>query len=123
VIPTIHQLPTLGYMHKVVCDCLGLWNSDNQGVTFNVSATEIDRHTTLQQAFQAIKKDDGLYGPLSDLVTVTAQLAPKDAQKIKKSRTIQAYVNHLSKTDFESFDEYTELRQYIQTLITERYSR
>lgn len=123
MLPTTHQLPTLGYLHKVVCDCLGLWNSDNQDVTFHVAATEKDRRTALRQAFEAIKKDDGVYGSLNDLVAVTAQLAPKDANKVKKSRTIQAYVNHLSKTDFESFDEYIELRQYIQALITERYSR
>ncbi|MGV8903875.1 MAG: hypothetical protein ACOH2O_16860 [Pseudomonas sp.] len=123
MLPTTHQLPTLGYLHKVVCDCLGLWNSDNQDVTFHVAATEKDRRTVLRQAFEAIKKDDGVYGSLNDLVAATAQLAPKDAQKVKKSRTIQAYVNHLSKTDFESFDEYIELRQYIQALITERYSR
>ncbi len=123
MLPTTNQLPTLGYLHKVVCECLGLWNSDNQDITFNVAATEKDRRTALRQAFEAIKKDDGVYGSLNDLVAVTAQLAPKDEKKVKKSRTIQAYVNHLSKADFESFDEYIELRQYIQVLITERYSR
>lgn len=123
MLPTTDQLPTLGYLHKVVCDCLGLWNSDNQDVTFQVAATEKDRRAALRQAFEAIKKEDGNYGSLSDLVAVTTQLAPKDAQKVKKSRTIQAYVNHLSKTDFESLDEYVELRQYIESLIVERYSR
>jgi len=64
-----------------------------------------------------------VYGSLNDLVAVTTQLAPKDTQNVKKSRTIQAYVNHLSKTDFESLDEYVELRQYIKVLLNERYSR
>lgn len=123
MLPTSNQLPTLGYLHKVVCDCLGLWTSDNQDVTFNVTATEKDRRAALQKAFQSIKKDDGLYGSLDDLVAVTTQLAPKDAQKVKKSRTIQTYVNLLANNDFESVDEYMELRQYIQTLIAERYSR
>lgn len=123
MLPATNQLPTLGYLHKVVCNCLGLWNSDNEDVTFHVAATEKDRRTALRQAFEAIKKEDGLYGSLDDLVAVTTQLAPKDTQKVKKSRTIQAYVNHLSKTDFESVDEYIELRQYIEVLLTERYSR
>jgi hypothetical protein len=123
MLPTIHQMPTIGYVHKVLCDCLGLWNSDNEDVTFHLAATEKDRRTALRQAFEAIKKDDGAYGSLNDLVAVTTQLAPKTAQKIKKRRTIQAYVNHLSESDFESFDEYLELREYIQVLITERYSR
>jgi hypothetical protein len=120
--PTTNQLPTLGYLHKVVCDCLGLWNSDNEDVTFHVPATEKDRRTALRQAFEAIKKEDGGYGSLDDLVAVTTRFAPTDTQKVKKSRTIQAYVNHLSKTDFESVDEYRELHQYIEALLTERYS-
>ncbi|WP_210558356.1 MULTISPECIES: hypothetical protein [unclassified Pseudomonas] len=123
MLPTTHQLPTLGYLHKVVCDCLGLWNSDNQDVTFHIAATEKDRRIALRQAFEAIKKEDGVYGSHNDLVAVTAQIAPKDAKKVKKSRTIQAYVNHLSKADFESMDEHIELQQYIQMLINERYSR
>ncbi|WP_179402227.1 hypothetical protein [Burkholderia guangdongensis] len=121
--PAINQLPTLGYLHKVVCDCLGLWNSDNEDINFHVAATEKDRRIALRQAFEAIKRDDGVYGTLDDLIVVAAQLAPKDTQKVKKSRTIQAYVNHLSKTDFESVHEYNELRQYIETLLAERYSR
>jgi hypothetical protein len=121
---TSNKLPTLGYVHKVVCDCLGLWNSDNEDITFHVAATEKDRRAALRQAFEAVKKEDGTgYGSLDDLVVVTSQLAPKDTQKVKKSRTIQAYVNHLSRTDFESDDEYSELRQYIEVLLIERYSR
>jgi hypothetical protein len=124
MLPTSNQLPTLGYLHKVVCDCLGLWNSDNEDITFHVAASEKDRRTALRQAFDALKKEDGImYGSLDDLVVVTTQLAPKDTQKVKKSRTIQAYVNHLSKTDFESADEYSELHQYIEVMLTERYSR
>lgn len=123
MLPATNQLPTLGYLHKVVCDCLGLWNSDNEDITFHVAASEKDRRTALRQAFEAIKKEDGMYGSLDDLVVVTNQLAPKDTQKVKKSRTIQTYVNHLSKTDFESVDEYSELQQYIEVLLTERYSR
>lgn len=123
MLPTTNHLPTLGYLHKVVCDCLGLWKSDNEDVTFHVAATEKDRRTALRQAFEAIKKEDGTYGSLDDLVAVTTQFAPKDTQKVKKRRTIQAYVNHLSKTDFESVDEYSELHQYIEVLLAERYSR
>lgn len=123
MLPTTNHLPTLGYLHKVVCDCLGLWNSDNEDITFPVAATEKDRRTALRQAFEAVKKEDGMYGSLDDLVVVTTQLAPKDTQQVKKSRTIQAYVNHFSKTDFESVDEYRELHQYIEVLLTERYSQ
>lgn len=119
---TTNQLPTLGYMHKVVCDCLGLWTSDDQGITFNVSATEKERRRALHQAFEAIKKGDGSYGSLNDLISHTSQLAPKDAQKVKKNRTIKKYVDCLANDDFESINEYMELRQYIQTLIAERYS-
>jgi len=123
MLPATNKLPTLGYLHKVVCDCLGLWNSDNEDVTFHVAASEKDRRTALRQAFEVIKKENGMYGSLDDLVVVTTQFAPKDTQKVKKSRTIQTYVNHLSKTDFESVDEYSELQQYIEVLLTERYSR
>jgi hypothetical protein len=118
-----NQLPTLGYLHKVVCDCLGLWNSENEDFTFHIDATEKEQRTALRQAFNKIKKEDGRYGSLNDLLAVTVQFAPTSTQKIRKSRTIQSYVNHLSKSDFESIDEYIELRQYIETLITERYSK
>lgn len=123
MLPTTDQLPTLGYLHKVICDSLGLWNSDNEDVTFHVTATEQERRTALRQAFDAIKKEDSVYGSLDDLVAVTTQFAPKDSQSVKKSRTIQSYVNHLSKTDFESLDDYVKLRQYIIVLLNERYAR
>ena len=122
MLPTTNQLPTLGYIHKVVCDCLGLWNSDNEDITFHVAASEKDRRSALLQAFKAIKNDDGMYGSRDDLLVVTTQLAPKDTHQVKKSKTIQQYVNHLSKTDFESIHEYNELHQYIEVLLTERYS-
>jgi hypothetical protein len=124
MLPNSNQLPTLGYLHKIVCDCLGLWHSDNEDITFPVAATEKDRRIALRQAFEAIRKEDGvMYGTLDDLVVVTAKLAPQDTVKVKKRKTIQAYVNHLSKTDFESVHEYGELQQYIKVLLTERYFR
>ena len=82
MLPTTNQLPTLGYLHKVICDSLGLWNSDNEDVTFHVTATEQERRTALRQAFDAIKKEDGVYGSLDDLVAVTTQFAPKDSQSV-----------------------------------------
>lgn len=122
MLPTTIQLPTLGYMHKVVCDCLGLWNTNNEDVAFHVAATEKDRRAALRQAFETIRKEDGGYGSLDDLIAATPLFAPKDTQQIKKNRTIQAYVSHFSKSDFESVDEYSEFRQYIEALLTERYS-
>lgn len=120
--PSTNQLPTLGHLHKVVCDCLGLWNSGDEDVTFHVAATEKDRRTALRQAFEAIQKENGRYGSFDELIAVTAHFSPKDTQKVKKCRTIQAYVNHFSKTDFESVEEYSELSEYIEALLTERYS-
>lgn len=122
MLPTTNQLPTLGYLHKIVCDCLGLWHSDNEDVTFHVAATEKERRKALRQAFETIKKEDGTYGSFEEVNAVTAQFAPPDTRKVKKSRTIQAYVNHLSKSDFESVDEFSELHEYIEVLLTERYS-
>lgn len=86
MLPTTTKLPTLGYFHKVVCDTLGLWSSENEDVTFHVAATEKDRRTALRQAFEAIKKEDGGYGTLDDLIAVTTQFAPKEAQKVKKKQ-------------------------------------
>jgi hypothetical protein len=106
-----------------VCDCLGLWNSNTDDVTFNVSATEKEQRIALRQAFEAIKKETGTNGTINDLAEVTAQIAPEAKEKVKKSRTIQAYVNHLSKTDFESINEYFELHEYIEELLTIRYTR
>lgn len=119
---TTNQLPTLGYMHKVVCDCLGLWSCDIEDVTFNVAATENERRTALSQAFEEIKKADGGYGSHNELLAVIAQFTPTDTQEVKKSKTIQAYVNHISKADFESVHEYIEFSQYIETLLKERYA-
>ena len=123
MLPATNQLPTLGYLHKVVCDCLGLWHSDNEDITFPIAATEKDRRKALQQAFEAIKEKDGMYGSCTDLLAVTPQFAPKDMETKKKSRTIQAYVNHFAKFDFESVTELSEFQQYIEVLLTERYSK
>lgn len=54
--PLTNQLPTLGYLHKVLCGSLGLCNSDNEDISFHVTATEKDRRTALRQAFEAIKR-------------------------------------------------------------------
>lgn len=71
---TTNQLPNLGYLHKVVCDCLGLWNSDNEDITFHAAASEKDRRTALRQAFEALKGEDGtMYGSLEDLVVETTR--------------------------------------------------
>ena len=67
-------------LHKVVCDSLGLRNSDNEDLTFHVTATEQERRTTLREAFDTTKKEDGVYGSLVDVVAVATQFAPKDSQ-------------------------------------------
>lgn len=85
MLPTTNQLPTLGYLHKVVCDCLGLRHSDNEDITFPVAATEKDRRKALQQAFEAIKQKDGMYGSHADLLAVAPQFAPKDMETVKKA--------------------------------------
>ena len=120
---TDHKMPTLGYFNKVVCDCLGLWASDNNDITFTVPATEKSRRAALHEAFEAIKKADGIYGSLNDLVAVTTQIAPQEATLTKKDRTVQAWVQELARSDFGSYDEFVELGQFIEALIEERYAR
>lgn len=123
MLPTTNQLPTLGYLHKVVCDCLGLWNSENEDITFHVSSTEKEIRTQLRRAFETIKKDDNTYGSLDDFAEATSKFVLAGGARSKKSRTIQTYVNHLAKTDFESIDEYAELHEYVEILLTTRYAR
>lgn len=119
---TTNKLPTLGHVHKIICDCLGLWNSDNEDVAFHIDATEEDRRAALRQAFEEIRKEDGTYGNLENLLEVTNRLAPEGTRLAKKSRTIQSYVNHFSKVDFESVNELSEFQQYIEALLTDRYA-
>jgi hypothetical protein len=116
-------MPTLGDFHKVVCDCLGLWASENNDVIFTVPATEKSRREALSKAFDKVKKTDDLYGSHEELVAVTTQIAPKNATVTKKDRTVQAWVQELSRTDFGSHAELDELGQYIEAIIDERYSR
>ena len=118
-----HKMPTLGYFNKIMCDCLGLWVSESKDVTFNVPASEKDRRAALRSAFESIKKQDGTYGSLYELVSVTSLTAPKMRAEVKKSKTIQSYVSHLSKDDFESHSEFMELKEYIETLIHEKFSK
>lgn len=118
-----HKMPTLGNFHKVVCDCLGLWASDNNDVTFTVPATEKSRREALRKSFDAIKMTDELYGSLEELIAVTTQIAPQDAKLTKKDRTVQAWVQELARSDFRSHDEFVELGQFIEAMIEERYSR
>lgn len=114
-----NQLPSLGYVHKIICDCLGIWSGDKKDITFQVSAREKDRRAALKKAFESIKNGNGT---IDELISATSKVAPENEENIKKSRTIQAYVNDVSKTDFESIDEYIELRQYILIILKECYS-
>lgn len=116
-----YQLPTLGQFTKVLCDCLGLWSSNGIDVKFYVPASEKARREALRSAFELIKKDNGTYGSLDELVSVTTQIAPESKQEIKKNKTIQSYVLHLAKEDYASYEELTELTGYIQIVAREKY--
>ena len=119
---TTNKLPTLGHVHKIICDCFGLWNSDNEDVAFHIDATEEDRRAALRQAFAEIRKEDGTYGNLENLLEVTNRHAPEGTRQARKSKTIQSYVNYFSKVDFESVNELSEFQQYIEALLTDRYA-
>lgn len=119
--PANYQLPSLGQFTKVLCDCLGLWSSNGTDVEFHVPATEKARREALMTAFESIKKDNGTYGSLDELVSVTTQIAPESKQEIKKNKTIQSYVLHLAKEDYASYEELTELTGYIQIVAHEKY--
>lgn len=119
--PTAFQFPTLGHFNKVLCDCLGLWSSDRKSVEFHVPASEKARREALRSAFEAIKRENGTYGSLDELVSVTTQIAPKSKQEVKKSKTIQSYVLHLAKEDYISYEELMELTGYIEILAREKY--
>lgn len=115
------RFPTLGHFNKVLCDCLGLWNSDGETVEFHVPAGEKARREALNSAFEAIKRDNGTYGALDELLSVTTKIAPQSKQEIKKSKTIQSYVIHFAKEDYASYEELVELTSYIKILIHEKY--
>lgn len=119
--PTDFQFPTLGHFNKVLCDCLGLWSSDSKNVEFHVPASEQARRVALRSAFEAIKRGNGTYGSLDDLVSVTTQIAPESKQEVKKSKTIQSYVSYLAKEDYSSYEELKELTGYIEILTHEKY--
>lgn len=116
-------MPSLGEFHKTLCDCLGIWNSDNSEFTFTVPATEQTRRRVLGQAFEAIKRPDGRYGSLGELVAVTSQIAPQAATLIRKDRSVQSLVQGAARSDFASYEECTELTVYVEALIAERYER
>lgn len=119
--PTAFQFPTLGQFNKVLCDCLGLWSSDGKSVEFHVPASEKARREALRSAFEAIKRENGTYGSLDELVSVTTQIAPESKQEVKKSKTIQSYVSYLAKEDYSSYEELKELTGYIEILVNEKY--
>lgn len=119
----VQRMPTLGYFHKMVCDCLGLWASDNKDIVFNVPATEKERKKALSEAFDAIQRDNGSYGNLDDLISITTKMAPEQQRAVKKNKTIQAYTNDLAKQDFSSYHEFLEVRGYVDIVIGEKFPR
>lgn len=121
MLSTAFQFPTLGHFNKVLCDCLGLWSSDGKSVEFHVPASEKARREALRSAFEAIKRENGTYGSLDELVSVTTQIAPESKQEVKKSKTIQSYVSYLAKEDYSSYEELRELTGYIEILVHEKY--
>ncbi len=118
---SIQKMPTLGHFNKVVCDSLGLWASENKNIVFNVPAKEKERRKALSEAFSAIKRKDGSYGDLDDLISVTMKTSPQQREEVKKNKTIQNYTNHLSKEDFFSYGEFVEFKEYIDIVIDDRF--
>jgi hypothetical protein len=117
----MQYMPSLGYFNKVICDSLGLWSSNIKDIQFNVPATEKERRAALIEAFNAIKKDDGSYGSLNDLISHNTSKHPKDKEIIRKNKTIQDYTNHLSKDDFLSHEEFKEFQHQIRFIISDKY--
>ena len=122
MLSSIQHMPTLGYFNKIICDSLSLWSSDKKDILFNVPATEKERRKVLLEAFDAIKRDDGSYGSLDELVSVTTQISPKQREKNKKNKTIQEFTNFFSKEDFSSYDELIEFEDYINIVIEDKYT-
>ncbi len=118
---SIQKTPTLGYFNKIVCDSLGLWASENKDIVFNVPAKEKERRKALSEAFSAIKREDGSYGTLEDLISVTTKTSPQQRDEVKKNKTIQNYTNHLSKDDFFSNSDLVEFKEYIDIVIDDRF--
>jgi len=119
---SLNQMPTLGHFNKVVCDSMGLWTSQDKDITLSVPAKEKQRREALKMAFSEIQKEDGSYGGLDELVSVTSRISPKQRIDIKKSKTVQTYVNYFSKEDFASSHELVELKEYIYAVIDARFS-
>lgn len=115
------SMPTLGYFNKVICDCLGIWSSEKNDILFNVPATEEERRKKLKEAFDSIRKADGSYGGLNELLSITTKTSPKAKEVIRKNRTIQDYTNYLSKEDFYSYHEFIEFKDYINIVISDKH--
>lgn len=118
----LSPMPTLGQFNKVLCDSLSLWSNQDKELTFDVPATEKERREALKIAFAEIQMSNGSYGTLNDLKMATSRISPQQRKEAKKSRTVQAYVNYLAKEDFSSIDEFIELREYIRTVIDDRFA-
>jgi len=117
----IQKMPTLGYFNKMICDSLGLWSSDPKNITFDVPANEEERKKALQDAFSVIERDDGSYGTLSELISLTSKKSPGEKEIARKNKTIQSHVNYFSKEDFASYDEFLDFKIYIKFVIEDVY--
>lgn len=117
----IQKMPTLGYFNKMICDSLGLWASDPRDISFNVPANEEERKKALRDAFRVMKKDDGSYGTLSELISVTSETSPGQKEIVRKNKTIQSHINYFSKEDFASYDELIDFKEYIKIVIKDVY--
>ncbi|QFS88958.1 MULTISPECIES: hypothetical protein [unclassified Marinobacter] len=115
------RMPTLGYFNKIICDSLGLWSSDPKDISFNVPANEEERKKALQDAFCAIKNDNGSYGTISELISVTTETAPGHQEIVRKNKTIQSHINYFSKEDFASYHELMDFKGYIKIVIEDVY--
>ena len=118
----IHQMPSLGYFNKIICDSLGLWSTDKKDIYLDVPATEKERRKALKDAFAAIQKDDGSYGSHDELISETTKNHPKQKAIVKKNKTIQDYTNHLSKEDFSSPYEFAEVSEYVNIVISDKFT-
>ncbi|NRB39735.1 MAG: hypothetical protein HRU20_14930 [Pseudomonadales bacterium] len=115
-----NNIPTLGLFNKIILDGLGLWDSSE--IEFEVPATEKERQAALKKAFDENLLENGCYGPRESVTKSIEEYAPKSQVLPRKSRTVQSFVTHFSKSDFYNHHELDELDPYINVLIEERFN-
>jgi hypothetical protein len=109
-----NTLPTVGSLNKIFLNQLNIWSSNQRSLDIMLEPNQKEKRAALKKVINSLGSQPF---NLNNLLAVTAIKAPKAKHKEVKNKTIQKYVQKLSKSSLEDFTQFEEFQPYIKYLL------